>query len=230
MTTTTRSIIAALVLSAAAFAQGPDGLAEGTRLAAHALTLEDECKWGEASDWFGKAVTAVKNSRSSRVDQSSVAGNLLATLEIRARDLKERVAEYRQVEQKTAKLLNANRVESADQLLRETAAPGCVVPLVEFEKQVASREALSRGLIRQGDEAVRQNERKAALQAFDRAAAEDVEAPGLTSGREAAQALPQGHALRKTVVTLLVVGALAAGGYYGYEYEQKHNQLALTSH
>jgi hypothetical protein len=209
---------------------GPDGLAQAARLAAHAQTLEDECRWRESGEWLGQAVTALKRVQSPQADQNMAAGNLLATLTIRARDLKDRTALYRRAEQTITKLLHENRVQSADRLLRETAAPACVVSLTQLESVVASREAHSRELVREGNEAVRQHERKAALRAFDRAAAEDAEAPGLTPGRVTAQALAQGHPFRKTVVTLLVLGALSAGGYYGHQYEQKHNgQLALSS-
>jgi hypothetical protein len=227
-----RPMIAVLICASApaAPAASPDGLAQAARLAAHAQTLDDECKWHESGEWLGQAVTALKHFQSPLADQKMAAGNLLATLEIRTQDLKDRTALYRRAEQTIATLLHENRVQSADNLLRETAAPACVVPLAQLESVIASREAHSRELVREGNEAVRQRERKAALRAFDRAAAENVEVPGLTPGREAARALVQDHPVRKAVVTLLVVGALSVGGYYGYQYEQKHSgQLALSA-
>ena len=46
---------------------GPDELAEAARLAAHAQTLEDQCRYHESADWLAKSVDRLKHFRSADV-------------------------------------------------------------------------------------------------------------------------------------------------------------------
>ena len=105
----------ALPVSPLATAQaGPDELAEAARLAAHAQALEDQCRYRESSEWLAQAVDHLKHFRSNDVSQARAAGSLLAQLEIRRREVKQRPAFLDRQEQQVTRLLTAARAESAE--------------------------------------------------------------------------------------------------------------------
>jgi hypothetical protein len=208
----------ALPISPVTMAQaGPDELAEAARLAAHAQALEDQCRYRESSEWLAQAVDRLRRFRSNDISQARAAGSLLAQLEIRRRDVKQWPAFLDQQEQQVTRLLTAARAESAGRVLRETAAPSCDSRFARLEEEVARRQAAARNLIRQGEESVRRYDKKDAVSFFQRAAAINAEATGITEGLQTACALPSSHKALKAFVAILVTGALGAGGYYAYE-------------
>jgi hypothetical protein len=201
---------------------GPDELAEAARLAAHARTLEDQCRYRESSEWIGKAIDRPKRSRSADASQARTAGSLLAELEIRHQELKQRPAFFDRQEQQITRLLAVGRAESADRVLRDTVPPACDARFSRLEMEIARRKSAARNLVRQGEEAVRHYDKKAALSAFQRAASLNVEAPGLTEGIQSARDLRGNHKALKILAAVLVTTALAGGGYYAYrQYEKR---------
>lgn len=219
----------ALPVSPLATAQvGPDELAEAARLAAHAQSLEDQCRYGESSEWLAQAVDRLKRFRSTDVSQTRAAGSLLAQLEIRRREVKQVPAFLDRQEQQVSRLLTAARAESAGQMLRETAAPACDSRFARLEEEVARRQAAARNLVRQGEESVRRYDKKDAISSFQRAAVTNAEAAGINEGLRAARAIPSSHKALKVFAAILVTGALGAGGYYAYQKYGK--QAACPAH
>jgi len=216
----------ALLLARVAAAQtGPDELAEAARLAAHAQSLEDQCRYREASEWLKTAVGRLRGFRSTDLSQSHAAGSLLAQLEIRGRDLRDFPGSLDRQEAAVQKLIEAKRIESADQLLRQVLAPACEGRFARLENDVGRRQAESRKWVRIGQEALRRSDKKAAKDAFEQAVAVNVEAPGASEGLQRARALPGKHHVGKVVAVLTVVAILGGGAYYGY-YERQHNKQA----
>jgi hypothetical protein len=195
---------------------GPDGLTEAARLAAHAQVLEDQCRYRESAEWLSQAIGRLRQFRSEDISQTRAAGSLLAQLEIHSRDLKGIPASYDRDESSVELLLRANRVESADQLLRKIGAPACELRFARLEREVANRQAESRRLMSTGQGAVQRYDKKAAINAFERVQATNVEVPGLSEGLRAARAIPSGHPVAKAIGVLALLGGLAVGGYYGY--------------
>lgn len=207
---------------------GPDELAEAARLAAHAQALEDQCNYRESSEWLAQAIDRLNRFRSNDGSQARAAGSLLAQLEIRRREVKQRPAFLDRQEQQVTRLLTAARVESADRMLRATEVPACDSRFALLEAEVARRQATAHNLIRQGEESVRRYDKKDAISFFQRAAATNAEAAGITEGLQAARALPSSHKALKVVAAILVTGALGTGGYYAYQKYGK--QSAVPSH
>ena len=223
---TTLGVGVALLLARVAAAQtGPDELAEAARLAAHAQTLEDQCRYREASEWLKTALERLRGFRSTDLSQSHAAGSLLAQLEIRSRDLRGLPGSLDLQEAGVHRLVEAKRIESADRLLRQVLAPACEVRFTRLEQEVGRRQAESRKWVRVGQEALRRSDKKAAKDAFERAVAVNVEAPGASEGLQKARALAGGRHLGKVVAVLTVVGILGGGAYYGY-YERQHTKQA----
>src|SRR4051794_30542557 len=112
------SLFLALAVPPLAMAQaGPDELAEAARLAAHAPSLEDQCRYRESSEWLAQAVARLKHFRSTDVAQARAAGSLLAQLEIRRQEVKQGPAFFDRQEQQVTRLLTAARAESASRML-----------------------------------------------------------------------------------------------------------------
>jgi len=219
----------ALPVSPLATAQaGPDELAEAARLAAHAQALEDQCRYRESSEWLAQAVDRLKRFRSTDVSQARAAGSLLAQLEIRRRDVKQGPAFWDRQEQQITRLLTAARADSAGRMLRETAGPACDSRFARLEEEVARRQAAARNLVRQGEESVRRYDKKNAISFFQRAAATNAEAAGITEGLQAARAIHSSHKALKVFAAILVTGALGTGGYYAYQKYGK--QPAIPAH
>src|ERR1017187_6496760 len=88
-------LVLSIALSMAASPQparaqaGPDELAEAARLASHAQTLEDGCRYHESADWLAKAIDRLKHLHSTDAAQSRAAGSMLAQLEIRQSGVKQ---------------------------------------------------------------------------------------------------------------------------------------------
>ena len=202
-----------------------DGLAEAARLAAHAQTLEDQCRYRESSVWIDNAIDRLKRFRSEDPGQARAAGSLLGELEIHRRELKQQPALFDQKEQQVSRLLAASRTESADRLLRESAPPACDARFTRLEEEVARRQAAARSLIQQGEAAVRRDDRKSAIRTLQRAASIDAEAPGLQKTLAAAHKLRSSHTARNAIIGILVTGALGAGGYYAYQKYGKNRAL-----
>lgn len=217
------AVITALVTAAGACsAAGPDGMTEAARLAAHAQVLEDHCEYRDSAEWLGRAIATLRQFRTDDLSQTRAAGSLLAQLEIRHRNLKDLPSSFERQESAVEKMMQAHRLESASLLLRQVAAPACETRFARLEDRVARGQAESRGLVREGQEAVRRFEKKAAKRAFEHAQAVDVEAPGLIQGIEAARAIPSDHHFSKVVGVVVILGALAGGGYYAYrDYERR---------
>jgi hypothetical protein len=196
---------------------GPDGLAEAARLAAHAQTLEDECRYRESSEWLSKAIDRLKEFRSTDVSQTRAAGSLLAQLEIRRREVKQQPEFFARQEQQVTRLLAAARVETADRALRATVAPACDSRFAHLADEIARRQAAARNLVREGEASVRRYDKKAATSTFQRAASLDAEVPGLAEGFQKARNLRGSHKAVKVFVAILVTGTLGGGGYYAYQ-------------
>ena len=227
------AVVTALVTAAgpgsAAGPAGPDGMTEAARLAAHAQVLEDQCQYRDSAEWLGRAIATLRQFRTSDLSETQAAGSLLAQLEIHHRNLKDLPSSYDRRESAVEKMMQAHRLESASRLLRQVGASACETRFTRLEDEVARRQAESRGLVRQGHEAVRRFERKAARNAFERAQAVDVEAPGLIQGMEAARAIPNDRHIGKVVGALVILGVLAGGGYYAYrDYERRQALQAAT--
>ncbi len=201
---------------------GPDELVQAAQLAAHAQTLEDQCRYRESSDWLEKAIAHLKHFHSANASETGTAGSLLARLEIRREELKHLPALLDRRDQDIARLLSAARTQSASRLLRETMAPACDSRFARLEKEIIRRQATARDLIQEGTESIRREDRKAALRALNHAAALDAEAPGLSEDLEAARSLRSSHRFRNAVLTVFVVGAISAGGYYASQKYPKN--------
>jgi hypothetical protein len=221
--------VTAIVLAGSLTAAGPDALAEAARLAGHAEVLEDQCRYRDSALWLDNALSLLRHFQSDSAAEARAAGTLLAQLEIRRRDVKEAPGLYSRREAEVKMLLASRRAESADQLLRRTAAPACEERFVRLEQDVAARQARARIFVREGTQALRNHRKKQALNAFDRAEAIDAEAPGLNEGRQASRALRgNGHPVIKAVAIMVAVGALGGGGYYYYRDYKRRQAAAKT--
>jgi hypothetical protein len=204
----------------------PDSLIEAAMYEARARDRMS-CSLQDAERWCRKAIETGRRFRTSNRAERDMAGSFIARAEMLFVEIRGKRQQTRDVSRVLGKLINDNRLQSAEGLLAENADIACQPQISSLKSELQLQLSNVRILIERGDRIVPIDPGEA-LRFYEQARKADREHPGLTSKIDDAKrdkrAMHPGSAGKAILIGVLLAG-LGGAAYYRYEKYEKQKQL-----
>jgi hypothetical protein len=204
----------------------PDALIEAAMYEARARE-QMACSLEDSERWCRKAIETGRGFRTSERAERDMAGAFIAHTEMLLIEIRGKRQQTRDVSRVLSKLIDDNRLQSAERLLAENGDIACQPQISSLKSELQLRLSNVRILIERGDRIVRIDPGEA-LRFYQQAIKSDTEHPVLISkidsAKRAKRAMHHGSAGKVILIGALLAG-LGGAAYYRYEKYEKQKQL-----
>jgi hypothetical protein len=207
----------------------PDSLIEAALYDARARD-QMKCSLEDAERWCKKALETGRRFRTSDRAERDMAGAFIARSQMLLVEIRGKRQQMHDVSNVLGKLIDDNRLQSANRLLAENKDLACQPLISSIKSELRLRISNVQSLIERGDRMVNVDPREA-LRFYEQARKADREHPELASKIEAAKQakrmMPHVSAGKVIGISILLAG-LGAAAYYGHEEYEKQKQFKGT--
>ncbi|MGA2262807.1 MAG: hypothetical protein ABSH28_15400, partial [Acidobacteriota bacterium] len=202
----------------------PDALIEAAMYEARARD-QMSCCLEDAERWCRKTIETGRRFRSSERAERDMAGALVARAEMLLVEIRSKREQTRDVSRMLGKLMNDNRLQSAERLLAENADLASQPQISSLKSELEHRSSQVQFLIERGDRIVRIDP-GGALRFYEQARKADQEHPLLASkidvANQSKRSMRNGSA-GKVILIGLLLAAIGGAAYYEYEKQKQLN-------